>query len=174
MLCVIENFSCQLDITRVTIRGSPNWMIPWIRYVCGHFFARFSGLIIDNGWVRTDMGVPTLNCCGEHQPYQPIHCSGIVMYSLLEVIGLGEIMKRGLSREVNNLRVKNEMCPTTIQTAHRSLSTSSTYFARIRREVFIYNPQLSHHITLILLLLSLYVWSFGSLKLTFQVLGKNM
>lgn len=109
------------------------------------FLQDFSGLIIDNGWVRIDMGVPTLNCCGEHQPYQPIQCSGILMYSLLEVIGLGEIMKRGLSWEVNNLRVINKMCPSTIQTAHSSLSTSSTYFARIRREVFIYNPQLSHH-----------------------------
>lgn len=56
----------------------------------------------------------------------------------------------------------------------RSLSTSSSYFARIQREVFIYNPQLRHHITLILLLLSLYVWSFGSLKLTFPVIGKNI
>lgn len=149
-------------------------MILWTKQICSHFFARFSRLIFDNLWMRNDMGVPTLlNCCGLHQASTPIQCSGMLMDSLLEVIGLGEIMKEWLSWDKQPQGDKWDV-PYPRPDSPRSLSTSSSYFARIQREVFIYNPQLRDHITLILLLLSLYVWSFGSLKLTFPVIGKNI
>lgn len=43
----MENFSCQMDTDR-TIRQSPHWKIPQIRYTQGHAFIRFS-------WLKTDI-----------------------------------------------------------------------------------------------------------------------